>query len=218
MLITVGSVGLLFGTILRRQLNGFEEYVNALASGLVMWTFLSAVASDSSIAFARWMPILRHSTISFSVIALSVLLRHLPVLALNIVVLFALQFVVLGLTPSPLGMLAALALLIVNVSWICVLSMVLGARFRDVGQLVTSAMQISFLLTPVLWPPYFLGRYEFLLLFNPFYYQLSVFNAAAAGVEVPVFHLVTTAGLAAGGSALAFVLYRWSRDRWPYWI
>lgn len=217
-LFTVGSVGLLFGTILRRQLNGFEDYVMALASGLVMWTFLSAVASDSSIAFARWMPIIRHSTISFSVIALSVLLRHLPVLGLNSVVLFVLQFALLGRAPSLWSMLAALALLIVNVAWIGVLSLVLGARFRDVGQLVANVMQIAFLLTPILWPPYFLGHYEFLLLFNPFYYQLSVFTSAAAGTAAPAFHWAASIGLAVGGSVLAVGLYRWSRHRWPYWI
>lgn len=217
-LFTVGVIGLLFGTILRRQLTSFEDYVNALASGLVMWSFLSAVACDSSIAFARWMPILRHSTISFSVISMSVLLRHLPVLALNAMLLFALQFALLGLTPAPLHMLAALALLVVNVSWIGVLTMVLGARFRDIGQLVPNALQITFLLTPILWPPYFLGRFEYLLLFNPFYYQLSIFTSAAAGAEAPASHWLAATAMAAAGSVLALVVYRSSRHRWPYWI
>lgn len=217
-LFTVGAVGLLFGTILRRQLTSLEDYVNTLASGLVMWTFLSAVAGDSSIAFARWMPILRHSTISFSVIALSVLLRHLPVLALNVAVLFILQFALLGLKPAALPMLAALVLLIANVAWIGVLSMVLGARFRDIGQLVANAMQIAFLMTPILWPPYFLGRFEYLLLFNPFHYLLSIFTMSAAGAEAPTFHWLIATFMAVVGGALALMVYRSSRHRWPYWI
>lgn len=215
---TVGAVGLLFGTILRRQLVSFDDYVNALASGLVMWSFLSAMACDSSIAFARWMPILRHSTISFSVISLSLLLRHLPVLALNTVLLFVLQLALVGLRPAPLPMAAAMVLLIINVSWMGVLTMVLGARFRDIGQMVANVMQIAFLLTPILWPPYFLGRFEYLLTFNPFYYQLSIFTSSAAGAVAPAFHWLAASTMAAGGSMLALVVYRSSRHRWPYWI
>lgn len=217
-LVTVAAVGLLFGTILRRQLDSFETYVAALASGLVMWTFLAAVANDSSIAFARWMPILRHSRVSFSVIALSILLRHLPVLALNMALLFGLQYLFAGHAPHPWAMPAATLLVIANTAWVGILSLIMGARFRDIGQLVASALQIAFLLTPILWPVYFLGRFEWLLLFNPFYYLLSVFSAAAAGEVAPALHWAVVAAMAAAGGALAFKVYRSSRRRWPYWV
>lgn len=217
-LVAVAAVGLLFGTILRRQLLNTEAYVASLASGLVMWTFLSAVANDSSIAFARWMPILRHSSISFSVIGLSTLLRHLPVLALNIVLLFSLQYALVGLVPQPLAMLGAIVLLVANVAWIGVVTMIMGARFRDIGQLVASAMQIAFLLTPILWPPYFLGRFEWLLLFNPFFYLLSVFSNAAGGTAAPAFHWAVATAMAAVGGGVALTVYRFSRRRWPYWV
>lgn len=217
-LFTVCAVGMLFGIILRRQLTSFDDYVNALASGLVMWSFLSAVVCDSAIAFARWMPILRHSTISFSVISLSILLRHLCVLAVNVVILLVLQYALIGLAPASFAMLGAMVLLIANVAWIGVLSMVLGARFRDIGQLAANAVQIAFLLTPILWPPYFLGRFAYLLLFNPFYYLLSIFTAAVTGGEAPLLHWLVSAGLALGGGILTLVIYRSSRQRWPYWI
>lgn len=215
---TVGVIGLLFGTMLRSLLANFDDYISTLAAGLVMWTFLSAVANDGAIAFARWMPILRHSSISMQVIALSVLLRHLPVLGLNIALLIVLQYSVLGRMAEPLSMLGATLLLVANIFWIGALTLVLGARFRDIGQLVPATMQITFLLTPILWPPYFLGRFEYLLAFNPFYFQFSVFTATAAGVPAPALHWVMAAGMAVAGGILTLGLYRWSRPRWPYWI
>ncbi|KIL99587.1 O-antigen export system permease protein RfbD [Paramagnetospirillum magnetotacticum MS-1] len=217
-LVAVGTVGLLFGTMLRSLLISFEDYISTLAAGLVMWTFLAAVANDSAIAFARWMPILRHSRISMPVIALSVLLRHLPVLGLNIALLIVLQHAVLGRAVEPLPMLGAVLLLVANVYWIGALAFVLGARFRDIGQLVPAVIQLAFLLTPILWPPYFLGRFEYLLSFNPFYFQFSILMAAAAGIQVPSYHWITAMGLAVAGGALTLGVYRWSKFRWPYWI
>ncbi|WP_170958793.1 ABC transporter permease [Magnetospirillum sp. 15-1] len=217
-LFTVSAVGLLFGTMLRSLLTNFDDYVCTLAAGLVMWTFLSAVANDGAIAFARWMPILRHSRISLPVIAMSILLRHLPVLGLNIVLLVAAQSVLLGRTAEALPMLGAALLLVANIFWIGALALVLGARFRDIGQLVPATMQIAFLLTPILWPPYFLGRFEYLLAFNPFYFQFSVFTAAIAGLQVPPHHWAMAAGMALAGGGLTLGVYRWSRPRWPYWI
>lgn len=216
--LAVATVGLLFGTILRSQLLSFESYMANLASGLVMWTFLSAVVGEASIVFARWMPILRHSTISMSVIALSVLLRHLPVLAVNLGLLLVLQYLLLGLAPAALPLLGAVLLLLVHAAWLGLATMVLGARFRDIGQLVGNLMQIAFLLTPILWPPYFLGRFEYLLLFNPFHHLLSVFTAAAAGRTAPALYWELGGGLAVLGCLGASLLYRWSRNRWPYWI
>ncbi|WP_096704956.1 hypothetical protein [Magnetospirillum sp. 15-1] len=144
----VASVGLLFGTILRRQLVSFDAYIRQLTAGLVLWAFLSAVVGESSIAFARWMPILRHSSISLSTIALSVFLRHLPVLALNMGFFLLPQYLLLGQLSAALQ-LAASILLLANVAWLGTAAMVLGARFRDIGQLIANLLQVTFLLTPI---------------------------------------------------------------------
>lgn len=216
--VAVLTVGTLFGTILRGQLVSFDSYVDRLAAGLISWTFLSAVVGETSISFSRWMPILRHSPVSLAVIALAAFLRHLPVLALNLALFLVLQFLFLGLTPSPLPLLGSVALLLANVAWLGIIAIVLGARFRDIGQLVPNLLQIVFLLTPILWPPYFLGRFEYLLQFNPFHHLLSIFAAAAEGRAAPAVNWWVSLSLAAAGSAAAAALYRWSRPRWPYWI
>ena len=217
-LMAVATVGMLFGTFLRRQLGNVEDYVNALAAALVMWSFLSAVTNDSAIAFARWMPVIRHSPLSFSVIALSVLLRHLPVLLINVALLVMVQAVLLGRWPAFPLLAAAMILLVANVGWMGICALVLGARFRDIGQLVANALQIAFLLTPILWPPYFLGRFEYLLLLNPFYSLLSVFSGAAMNLPIPADHWLAALVMTGLGGGAALTLYRWSRRRWRYWI
>lgn len=216
--VAVAAVGTLFGTILRRQLVSFDTYVDSLAAGLVIWSFLSAVVGENSIAFARWMPILRHSNISLSVITLSVFLHHLPVLALNLGLFLLLQYLFLGFTPTILPLAASLLLLLVNVAWMGAAAMVLGARFRDVGQLIANLLQITFLLTPILWPPYFLGRFEYLLLLNPFHHLLSTVGAAAIGNVAPAVNWWVSLAMALTGGLASVGLYRWSRPRWPYWI
>jgi lipopolysaccharide transport system permease protein len=216
--LAIASIGLLFGTILRRQLDSFEAYVDHLAAGLVMWAFLSAVIGESSIAFARWMPILRHSAISLPTIAASIFLRHLPVFAVNLCLLLGLRFLLLDHPPAFPALAAAILLLLANVAWLGMAAMALAARFRDLGQLLPSLLQFAFLLTPILWPPYFLGRFEYLLLFNPFHHLLSIFADAMAGETAPAVNWMVGIGMALSGGAGAAVLLRWSRPRWPYWI
>ena len=49
----------------------------------------------------------------------------------------------------------------------------LCARFRDIGPIVGSTMQLAFFLTPILWKPKLLGAWEAWMPFNPFYALLE---------------------------------------------
>lgn len=217
-LIAVVAIGLLFGTVLRQQLRDFDSYVLELATGLVLWAFLSGVVNESCVAFARWMPVLRHAKVAPLAVGGSILLRHLPVLFVNLLMLIVLQFVLAGIAPAPLQMVLATSLLIFGAAALGSIVLVLGARFRDIGQLVPAAMQLSFLMTPILWPPYFLGRFEYLLLFNPFNHLLSVFRSASMGMEGRPLDWALAVAVTGCGAVLAAALYRYAGRQRAYWI
>ena len=51
---------------------------------------------------------------------------------------------------------------------------VLSSRYRDIPQIVQSAMAVIFLVTPVLWDPANVDRSLLLVTFNPFHYLVDV--------------------------------------------
>lgn len=217
-IVVIAAVGLLFGTILKQQLVSFETYVSTLAAGLILWGFLAAVANENAVAFARWMTVIRYCPVPLPVICLSILSRHLLVFGINLVVLLLAQWLLLGTIPNALALCAATLLTVITVAWIGGVAIVLGARFRDVGQLLSKVLQLAFLLTPILWPPYFLGRYDYLLTFNPLYYPLSVFTSAITGGLTTPGQWIGSMAMALSGSLLAVGLLCWSRHRLYFWI
>lgn len=217
-IVVIATVGLLFGTILKQQLVSFETYVSTLAAGLVLWGFLAAVANENAVAFAHWMTVIRYCPVPLTVICLSILFRHLLIFGINLVVVLLAQWLLLGTVPNILVLGVATLLTVIHVAWIGGVAVVLGARFRDVGQLLAKVLQLAFLLTPILWPPYFLGRYEYLLAFNPLYYPLSVFTKAMIGGTPASDLWIGSLIMALSGSLLAIGLLRWSRHRLYFWI
>ena len=66
----------------------------------------------------------------------------------------------------------------------CLLTLLLGAfcaRFRDIGPIVGSVMQIAFFVTPVIWKPEQLGEGVVNLPFNPFYDLLEIVRGPLLG-------------------------------------
>jgi ABC-type polysaccharide/polyol phosphate export permease len=56
---------------------------------------------------------------------------------------------------------------------------ILGARFRDISNIVSSSLTLLFFITPVLWKPGMaLNLDSYYLRFNPFYYAIQVPRSA----------------------------------------
>jgi lipopolysaccharide transport system permease protein len=65
--------------------------------------------------------------------------------------------------------LPGLGLMALNAFAACLLLGMLCARFRDIGPIVGSVMQLAFFVTPVIWKPELLAGKAWLLPLNPFH-------------------------------------------------
>ena len=102
------------------------------------------------------------------------------------------------------------------------LSCILGAlcaRFRDIPMIVTSLMQISIFLTPVMWQPSQLSeRAQLIVHINPLAAFLDLVRAPVLGQSVSSYSY-----LMAGGTFLLllfafFTVFLKSRRRLVYWL
>jgi lipopolysaccharide transport system permease protein len=216
--LATAAMGLLFGTVLRQQLPDYTIYVPYLAAGMIAWTLLAGILHQTASQTWQFMAQLRHASLPLAANVLRQVLWQLLILAQNILIAVLAQAALLGtVTLTPLPLLGGILLLTANAAWMALLIGLLCARFRDLPQLVAWVVHLAFFLTPILWPVFFLGRFEWLADINPFHQLVELVRRPLLGEAVPQAAWLgglLLLGLGGGGSLL---LYRRLRWRLPYW-
>ncbi|MBI3445409.1 MAG: hypothetical protein HY055_08590 [Magnetospirillum sp.] len=206
--LVVLAVGVLYGAMFKGNLSSGSTYIWSLALGLVVWTFLAGMIREAARAYSLWEPVLRRNPMPFLAVLLAVPVRGAPLLAVNLLVLGVSRQLILGGDLNVADFVAALVLLVVSGAWMAVVCGYLCARFQGVGELLIWGFQLAFFLTPILWPDYFLGRYEPALVFNPLYHLIVVARAGIGAGEANGLSWSVALILAVAGGGLALLLHR----------
>lgn len=197
------------------------EYLPFLVSGMVVWMLVSTIATESCNMFISGQPLFRNIKFDYSILAYALVWRNFLVLLHNLLVYF---LVVLVLKPSLLSFtlllaLPGLALVILNAVWISLFLGVVCLRFRDVPQLVSSAIQISMLVTPLFWPADTLTGLRRLAFVdvNPLYHVLNVVRAPLIGRVPDAISYGVMIAMTIGGWWLTYAMFKRFRKRIAYW-
>ncbi|UOF13739.1 hypothetical protein IEQ11_18625 [Lysobacter capsici] len=199
-----------------------QDFLAHVAVGFVVFRFIMTVLSDATAVFSGFKPYiydgsLRLTDLIFRMINRSFcyFLLALPVVA--VAVFASQQFEWLGILGSMLGMAAVL----VNLFFYSVLLSLLGARFPDLSEFMSSAMMASFLITPVVWYPDMAPAGTIQGAFmraNPFHHLLASVRAPLLGEpleQLTIYYLVATTVL---GLVAAPVAYQAFARRVPLWL
>ena len=165
------GIGITYSTLFKLSL---VEYLPHLAVSLVVWNFISQMVTEATTSFVQSEAIIRQMPLPYTIHALRCMLRNLLIGAHNLP-LILLVFVACGTYPGWEVLLAIPGLILIALNGFA-LALLLGmvcARFRDIGPIVGSVMQLFFFLTPIIWKPQLLGEWAVLLPFNPFYVILE---------------------------------------------
>jgi lipopolysaccharide transport system permease protein len=211
-----GSLGVLYAALFHIDTH---EYLPFVTLSQVLWAFLGTVVSDACTCFTASEGMIRAVRMPLFLHAMRTLVRNALVLAHNIVVV-AVVDIIFAVWPGWYAALTLPGLVVWTIDSLAV-CLALGAfcaRFRDIGPIVGSIMQIAFFLTPIIWQPQQLGPYMWTLPFNPFYAVIEIVRAPLLG------HMPDTATwcsavlyslLLCGVSWLMFVR---ARGRVAFWV
>lgn len=183
------GLGILYSALLRVEVGAYLPF---LGISLICWNMIAQTVGEACAAFTGAEGPIRQMRLPFTTHALRVVIRNAIVAAHNLP-LIVIIFLVFGLTPD-WGLLllpAGLAILGINAFAVTLLLGMVCARFRDVGQIVGSIMQIAFFMTPIIWKPDALKENAWVVMFNPFYLIMET-------VRAPI--------IEGGGTPLAWVL------------
>lgn len=215
--IMIGAMGLMYSQLFKMET---KSYMPFLATGLLMWTFLASLINEGCTAFTNAEGFIKQVRLPFSLHVYRVLGRNLIVLAHNAVI-YVLVALFYDITPSYTLLFLPLSLMIIllNAAWVIFLLGMFCARFRDIGPIVSSLVQVIFFLTPVIWMPGQLrGHQAWVADLNPFYHFIELVRAPLLDQPLPPMALPMIAAITVVGWAITIVVLRRWRSRLAYWV
>jgi lipopolysaccharide transport system permease protein len=214
--VMIAGLGLVYGALFRIPL---ADYLPHLAVSLIVWQWISGCAMEACVALTGAEGVIRQVRLPYTVHALRLLFRQ-SLTAAHSLPLIAIVFVIFGHLPGPEALLAAvgLGLILVNILAGSLLLGMVCARFRDVAQIVSNAVQFAFFVTPILWKAELLGDRAVWLVLNPFYVLLETVRGPLIAGGGPLWvwpvALLYTAALVAVSAAF-FARFR---ARIAFWV
>lgn len=210
------GIGLLYAQLFKTSLREFMPFV---ALGIVFFGVITAMVNEGCDTFVLASGMLSQTALPIFIFVWRTVLRniitlaHHMVIVLGVLVFFG-YWQVMNLPLAVVG----LVLLLVNAAWLSVLASIASARFRDVPQIVVSAMQFAMFMTPVFWRPEGKLAGHAVLIFNPFYHMLHAVRAPLMGQAVESGTYLFLVVMAVLGWALAFTVFSRTRRRIVHYL
>lgn len=214
--ITIAGVGVVYSTLFRLSLG---DYLPFLAVSLLIWNTINQIVQDACGNFIGSEGIIRQIPLPYTVHVLRCVFRNAIIAAHNLP-LIAVVFAIFGVLPGPGALLAllGLALVAVNAFALALLLGMICARFRDIQQIVASAMQLAFFLSPILWKPELLQGRVAWMYGNPVYVLLETVRGPLLGSGAsPVIWLAAAAYTTVACAVAAWFFVRF-RARIAFWL
>ena len=217
MAVTIYSMGFLYGHLFKIPLQHYFPY---LASGIIMWGFISTIIMDSSNTFIESEPFIRNQESYMSSFIMRMLLRNIIILLHNIVVFIPIPFL------FPVGFSWHILLIIPGMLIICVngfiwggILAIVGTRYRDCAQLVNSLIQVVFFVTPIMWMPKLLpGHMHWAIAFNPFNQILNLARYPLLNYSIGINTWIYTGLITLFGIMLFYYFINKCKYRIVFWL
>ena len=209
--VTVCSMSFLYGHLFKVNIG---EYFPYLTTGIIGWAFISSLILEGSNAFIEAESYIRNHDVFVSMFIMRLFLRNLIIFAHNLLVFIPIMFFYdIGISFKILLIIPGLFILGINaIMWGTLLSFI-TTRYRDVGQILNSLMQIVFFLTPIMWMPYLLPeKYQWLVIYNPFNSFLNLIRVPLMNTVISPQNLVMVFGV----SIFGLILYSYCLMKYKY--
>jgi ABC-2 type transport system permease protein len=146
---TAVAMGGLYSKLFHLELSVHLPYVTL---GLIIWNLINAAILEGADVFVANEGLIKQLPTPLSVHVYRLVWRQIILFAHNIVI----YLVVAIIFPKPwswadLSVIPALGLIVLNCVWVSLCFGILATRYRDIGPLLFSVVQLLFFMTPIIW-------------------------------------------------------------------
>ena len=175
--IMIYSMGFLYAYLFKLDVSKYFPY---LAAGFISWNLILGLVKESSAAYIESACYIQNQESFYSVFLMRVVLRNLIIFFHNFLAFIPIALIFhVGVGFHSLFLFLGLFIIAVNgFLWGSVIG-VISTKYRDIEQIVGSAMQVIFFVTPVMWMPDLLPeKMAWLFQWNPFAQFLTLIRNA----------------------------------------
>lgn len=205
------------------HVNGVETdiFIPHLAIGVILWTLIGGFVTKSTTVYQRNRAQILQGSMTLIEITvvdiISIVLQFVHQLLIAVVV-----FIVYShqLSWYAFVSLIGIAILVANGFWLSIVFGIIGARYRDLNQIIAAVMRVAFLATPIIWMAtstrgQAMGIY---LLINPFYHFLEIVRAPLLGMSISMTSWIVVLTMTIGGFILANEMHKRFARLVPLWV
>lgn len=216
MAIFITFLGAIYSRIFHIEINTYLPY---LALGYIVWGFISQTTNESSVAFQEGERIIRQIRLPYAIFVLRIVWRNFIVFLHTIVIFVPIVFIF----DVKLGVVSFLALpglllLYINQVWMTLVLAILTTRYRDLQQIVATAIQLALFATPIMWPISALGSATIIAYINPIYHFIDLVRAPMLGAAPSLMSWLVALGCALIGWVIAVLLLHRASRRLVFWL
>jgi ABC-type polysaccharide/polyol phosphate export permease len=215
--IMVAGLGIVYSALFNQPI---AEYVPYVTAGFVTWFLINGIITDGCKAFVEAGDYPKELTLPLSAYILRTLFRSLLEFAHNLIIVpFVWLIFFAPISWHCLLLVPGILLITLNGYWVILLLGTISARFRDLPLIVSTAMQVIFFVTPVLFhleqTPDHLHR---LLNFSPFTALLAVAREPLLGRVPSALDYALVVGMILLGWCITIPFFGKYRGRIAYWL
>ncbi len=219
MAITVYSMGYLYSHLFHSDI---QTYFPFLVAGMLAWALISTQVSDLTEALTLSDGLIKQIKLPYSLYIHRIATRNIIIFFHNVLVIIPILIVfhnVAKINGCTLLLIPGLIIIYINsISYGLVLGMI-GARYRDILQIVKSLIQVAFFLTPVMWNPAILPPQDrYIVFLNPFYAFIELIRAPLLGTMPAGSTLIMVSVVTLIGLLLSLKMLTRYRARIVYWL
>ena len=214
--VVITGMGPLYGRLLGQSV---LDYWPFLSASIVLWGLMATLIGECCGVFTSAEGIIKQLKLPLSLHVYRLVWRNFIIFAHNMVfVLPVMIFLGPGINANWLLIPVGLFLYAANSIWLGLVLGVLCARFRDIPLIVTTIVQLMFIMTPVFWKPEMLGDRQWAAHINPMFHMLEIVRAPLLGQTGSALSWMVVGGMTVFGYLLALVLFAKFRSRVAYWL
>ena len=219
MAISVYSMGFLYSHLFHTDL---QFYFPFLVGGMVTWALISTQVSELTETFILSDGLIKQIKLPYTLYVHRVVARNFFIFFHNVIVIVPVMIIfheVAKVNMNTLLLIPGLLLVYVNSFFYGTALAMLGARYRDIGPVIKSVIQIVFFLTPIMWRPETLSpNKQFIVQLNPFSSFVEIVRAPLIG-QLPTTHdVMMVLAMTLAGILISYAMFVRYRSRIVYWL
>ena len=218
---TAVAMGLLYSKLFKLPL---AEHLPYVTLGLIVWNLINASILEGAEVFVANEGLIKQLPTPLSVHVYRLVWRQMILFGHNIVIYIVIAIIFQKHWHwTDLSFIPALFLIALNCIWVALCFGILATRYRDIGPLLNSLVQLLFFMTPIIWNEATLesqgaGHWAKIVELNPLLHYLDIVRAPLLGADQELRHWVVVLSLTVIGWIFAAFAMRQYRARVPYWV